>query len=85
MDPPVAPARVLSRKPQNQLPDSATGCRPVRIDYIPAHVLQASPEVYVPRKPLSDTARRANWQGFKYDLNRLPPIGIVRVFPEEAS
>lgn len=57
----------------------------VRIDYVPAHVLQASPEVYVPRKPLSDTASRAGWQGFKYNLDMLPPIGIARVFPEETS
>jgi hypothetical protein len=55
----------------------------VSIDYVPAHVLQASPDVYVPRAPLSGTARRAGWQGFKYDLDRLPPIGIVRVFPAQ--
>jgi hypothetical protein len=57
----------------------------VSIDYVPAHVLQASPEVYVPRAPLSGTARRAGWQGFKYDLDRLPPIGIVRVFPAQTE
>lgn len=27
-----------------------------------------TPEMFVPRKPLSDTARRAGWQGFLYDM-----------------
>ena len=35
----------------------------VRIDYIPAHVLQASPRAFEPRKPLKTTAKRAGWTG----------------------
>ena len=59
--------------------DSAA--RLVRIDYVPSHILQATPAVFEPRAPLSSTARRAGWQGFVYDLSRLPPIGIRREFP----
>jgi hypothetical protein len=51
------------------------------IDYIPAHILQSSPAVFEPRKPLSDAARRAGWQGFFYDLTQVPAVGMVRVFP----
>jgi hypothetical protein len=53
----------------------------VRIDYVPAHILQSSPQVFEPRAPLSSTARRAGWQGFVYNLALLPEIGIVRVYP----
>ena len=28
-----------------------------------------SPEIFVPRKPLSSTAKRAGWQGFYYDIS----------------
>jgi type II restriction enzyme len=42
---------------------SANG-RLVRIDYVPAHVLQSSPEVFEPRQPLRSTAKRAGWTGF---------------------
>jgi hypothetical protein len=55
--------------------------RLVQIDYVPAHVLQATPEVFLPRSPLSPTAKRAGWQGFTYDLRALPRIGIMRVYP----
>ncbi|TIX73902.1 MAG: hypothetical protein E5V25_04280 [Mesorhizobium sp.] len=27
------------------------------------------PDMFKPRKPLSETARRAGWQGFVYDMN----------------
>lgn len=37
------------------------------------------PEMFVPRKPLSDSARRAGWQGFYYDLSAIPPGSMVRV------
>lgn len=55
--------------------------RLVRIDYVPAHVLQASPEVFEPKAPLGPTAKRAGWQGFTYNLAKLPEIGIKRVYP----
>ena len=53
----------------------------VRIDYVPAHILQASPGVFEPRSPLKQTARRAGWQGFIYNMSRLPAIGIERLYP----
>jgi len=55
--------------------------RLVRIDYVPAHILQTSPEVFEPRNPLKETARRAGWQGFSYNLAKLPPVGILQVYP----
>jgi hypothetical protein len=57
----------------------------VRIDYIPAHVLQVSPRVFEPRKPLKSTAKRAGWTGFTYNLSELPSIGIQRVYPAAAT
>lgn len=55
--------------------------RLVRIDYVPAHILQATPQVFEPRKPLSPSAKRAGWQGFILNLGKLPAIGIRQVFP----
>jgi hypothetical protein len=55
------------------------------IDYVPAHILQATPTVFEPRNPLAASARRAGWQGFVYRLDRLPPIGVARVYPTEAT
>jgi hypothetical protein len=55
--------------------------RLVRIDYIPAHILETTPEIFEPRKPLGPTAKRAGWQGFIYNLAMLPPIGRQRVYP----
>jgi type II restriction enzyme len=60
------------------------GKKLVRIDYVPSHILQATPSVFEPRKPLSETAKRAGWQGFMYNLERLPAIGIHRVYPPSA-
>jgi hypothetical protein len=60
----------------------ARGRRLVRIDYVPGHVLQVSPEVFEPRKPLGPKARRAGWTGFNYNLAKLPAIGIQRVYPQ---
>ncbi len=57
------------------------GAKLVRIDYIPAHIVQGAPEVFEPKKPLSAKAKRAGWQGFNYNLTKLPPIGIKQVFP----
>jgi hypothetical protein len=53
----------------------------VRIDYVPAHILQATPTVFAPREPLSQKARRAGWQGFMLRIDRLPEIGIHQVYP----
>ena len=50
--------------------------RLVRIDYVPAHILQASPDVFEPRKALSPKAKRAGWIGFEYNIEQLPAIGI---------
>lgn len=36
------------------------------IHYLPADL--QTPELFLPRAPLSETARRAGWQGFYYDL-----------------
>jgi type II restriction enzyme len=54
----------------------------VWIDYVPAHILQATPSVFEPRRPLSSTARRAGWQGFVFNLDQIPVIGIHRVYPQ---
>jgi len=37
------------------------------------------PEIYVPRKPLSSNAKRAGWQGFIYDISKLPIGAFVRI------
>lgn len=37
------------------------------------------PEMFIERKPLSKTAKRAGWVGFNYDLRLLPDGGIIRV------
>ncbi len=52
-----------------------------RIDYVPSHILQAHPGTYQPRKPLSEDAKRAGWQGFVYDLRKIPDIGSQQVYP----
>ena len=36
-------------------------------------------ELFVPRRPLSNKARRAGWEGFLYDLTKVPRGAIVRV------
>ena len=53
-----------------------------RIDYVPSHILQSAPEVFEPRAPLRETARRAGWQGFMYNLSKIPAVGIRQVWPE---
>jgi Dam-replacing family len=55
--------------------------RLVRIDYIPAHILQTTPEIFEPRAPLRGTAKRAGWQGFYYNLAKLPTVGRARLYP----
>jgi hypothetical protein len=58
-----------------------TGRSLLRIDYVPAHMLSAYPSVFKPRTKLSETARRAGWQGFVYDLRELPAVAMQQVFP----
>lgn len=53
----------------------------MRIDYVPAHILQNTPEIFEPRKPLRPTAKRAGWRGFYYNLSKLPPIGVSQLYP----
>jgi type II restriction enzyme len=38
-----------------------------------------TPDMFLPRKPLSLNARRAGWQGFMYDFQELEPGAIVRL------
>jgi type II restriction enzyme len=38
-----------------------------------------SPDIFVARKPLSDSARRAGWRGFYYDLDKVPAGAIVKL------
>ena len=52
--------------------------RRVSIFYLSAD-LQRS-ELFVKRKPLSENARRAGWQGFIYDFGKLPLQAFVRIF-----
>jgi Dam-replacing family len=59
--------------------------RLIRIDYIPAHILQTTPEIFEPRNPLRPTAKRAGWQGFNYNLTKVPPVGILQVYPRDLN
>ena len=38
------------------------------------------PEMFSPRKALSENARRAGWQGFMYELNKVQTGALVRQF-----
>ena len=38
-----------------------------------------TPEMFVPRKPLSPNAKRAGWQGFYYDMQQVPKGAVVRL------
>ncbi len=53
----------------------------VRIDYVPPHILAATPSVFAPRLPLRPTAKRAGWTGFTFVLSELPAMGIWRIYP----
>ncbi len=37
------------------------------------------PGMFIARKPLSENAKRAGWQGFLYDLSNIPKGAIVRL------
>ena len=43
-----------------------------------------SPDIFSPRKPLSETARRAGWQGFMYVLQH-KKAAFVRIFANPSS
>lgn len=60
---------------------SYTGASLNRIDYVPSHMLSAYPSVFKPRAKLRESAKRAGWQGFLYDLRELPTIAIQQVYP----
>ena len=51
----------------------------------PHAVLGAHPAVFKPRAKLSETAQRAGWQGFVYDLRELPAVAIQQVYPPDGS
>jgi hypothetical protein len=53
----------------------------VRIDFVPPHIIQATPSAFEPRKPLRKTAKRAGWTGFMLNVSVLPKVGISRVYP----
>eukprot|EP01107_Rhizomastix_libera_P003491 TRINITY_DN16120_c0_g1_i1.p1 TRINITY_DN16120_c0_g1~~TRINITY_DN16120_c0_g1_i1.p1 ORF type:complete len:149 (+),score=4.40 TRINITY_DN16120_c0_g1_i1:29-475(+) len=38
-----------------------------------------NPALFMPRKPLSSTAKRAGWQGFMYVLDAVPEGAIVKL------
>ena len=43
--------------------------RPKAIYYLPMEL--QGPELFVPRRPLSSTARRSGWQGYRVDFRRM--------------
>lgn len=51
--------------------------RAYAIYYLPADL--QSRALFSPRKPLSSTARRAGWRGFKYKLAAVPKGAFVRL------
>lgn len=53
----------------------------VLIEYVPPQILEATPQVYEPRKPLSATAQRAGWRGYTLNVGRLPEVGREVIFP----
>lgn len=42
-----------------------------------------TPEMFLPRKALSPTAKRAGWQGFIYDMAKIPEGAVVKLFSTE--
>ena len=38
-----------------------------------------TPDMFVPRRPLSEGARRAGWQGFLYDISSVRERGVVQL------
>ncbi len=55
----------------------------VRIDYVPPHILKATPQVFEPRNPLSETAKRAGWRGYLLNISKLPDVAFEQIFPPQ--
>jgi hypothetical protein len=55
----------------------------VRMEFVPPHVLEATPSVFEPRKPLSANAKRAGWTGFMLNVSQLPLVGRMQIFPAD--
>ena len=47
------------------------------IFYLPADL--QTPDMFVVRKKLSPKAKKAGWQGFKYDMGKVPQGALVRL------
>jgi len=45
--------------------------RPLEIHYLDKESQKNVDGLFVPRKPLSKNAKRAGWQGFSYDLDKV--------------
>ena len=45
--------------------------KPVEIQFLDKESQRNNVDMFIPRKPLAKTARRAGWQGFKYDLTKV--------------
>jgi type II restriction enzyme len=45
--------------------------------FLSDHLQQST--MFVPRKPLSEAARRAGWRGFVCDLSKVAPGAFVRI------
>jgi hypothetical protein len=53
----------------------------INIHYLPVDFQVR--RMYIPRKPLSKKAKRAGWQGFIYDLEKIDASSIIKIYPEE--
>ena len=49
----------------------------VSVFYLSANL--QSPEMFVPRNPLSATAQQAGWQGFVYNMDKIPAGDVERL------
>jgi hypothetical protein len=47
-------------------------------------MLSAHPAVFEPRTKLGESAKRAGWQGFVYDLHELPSVAVQQVYPAQS-
>lgn len=47
------------------------------IFYLPTDL--QNPNLFVPRKPLSESAKRSGWQGFMYDLTTLQNGALIQL------
>ena len=55
-----------------------------RIWYVPEHMLRVSPAAFEPGNVTYDGKSRRR-QNFVYNLQKIPPIGIDQVYPEDSS